>query len=102
MDMRPIRWGPPAVAVLLLAMIVNQSQAETVRVVTFNLLHGGPWSGLFGNGADLNERLEIVVEQLGALRPDVVALQEASVGGNRGNVAERLGRALGLEWIHAP
>jgi endonuclease/exonuclease/phosphatase family metal-dependent hydrolase len=31
-----------------------------------------------------------------------VALQEASVGGKRGNVAERLGRALGIEWIHAP
>ena len=90
------------VASLLLAMTVGQSQAETVRVVTFNLLHGGPWSGLIGNGADLNERLEIVVEQLAALRPDVVALQEASVGGKRGNVAERLGRALGIEWIHAP
>jgi endonuclease/exonuclease/phosphatase family metal-dependent hydrolase len=87
---------------LLLAMTVGQSQAKTVRVVTFNLLHGGPWSGLIGNGADLNERLDLVVEQLAALRPDVVALQEASVGGKRGNVAERLGRALGIEWIHAP
>jgi endonuclease/exonuclease/phosphatase family metal-dependent hydrolase len=87
---------------LLLAVTVSQSQAETVRVVTFNLLHGGPWSGLIGNGVDLDERLELVVEQLAALRPDVVALQEASVGGKRGNVAERLGRALGFEWIHAP
>ena len=83
-------------------MTVSQSPAETVRVVTFNLLHGGPWSGLIGNGADLDERLELVVEQLAALRPDVVALQEASLGGNRGNIAERLGRALGIEWIHAP
>lgn len=81
---------------------MSQSQADTVRVVTFNLLHGGPWSGLIGNGADLDERLELVVEQLAALRPDVVALQEASLGGTRGNVAERLGRALGIEWIHAP
>ena len=87
---------------LLLAVTVSQSQAETVRVVTFNLLHGGPWSGLLGNGADVDERLELVVEQLAALRPDVVALQEASVGGKRGNVAERLGRALGSEWVHAP
>jgi endonuclease/exonuclease/phosphatase family metal-dependent hydrolase len=87
---------------LLLAVTVSQSQADTVRVVTFNLLHGGPWSGLIGNGADLDERLELVVEQLAALRPDVVALQEASLGGTRGNVAERLGRALGIEWIHAP
>src|SRR4029453_878205 len=99
---RAILWRPVVVASLLLAMTVGQSQAEPVRVVTFNLLPGGPWSGLIGNGADLNERLEIVVEQLAALRPDVVALQEASVGGKRGNVAERLGRALGTEGIPAP
>ena len=99
---RAILWQPVVIVSLLLAMTVGQSQAETVRVVTFNVLHGGPWSGLIGNGADLNERLEIAVEQLAALRPDVVALQEASVGGKRGNVAERLGRALGFEWIHAP
>jgi endonuclease/exonuclease/phosphatase family metal-dependent hydrolase len=97
-----VLWRPVVIASLLLATTVSQGQAETVRVVTFNLLHGGPWSGLVGNGADLNERLELVVEQLAALRPDVVALQEASVGGGRGNVAERLGRALGFEWVHAP
>jgi endonuclease/exonuclease/phosphatase family metal-dependent hydrolase len=79
---------------------VGAKALRSVRVVTFN--HGGPWSGLVGNGADLNERLEMVVEQLAALRPDIVGLQEASVGGERGNVAERLGRALGMEWIHAP
>jgi len=99
---RAILWQPVVVASLLLTITVSQSQAETVRVVTFNVLHGGPWSGLIGNGADLDERLEIVVQQLAVLRPDVVALQEASVGGQRGNVAERLGRALGFEWIHAP
>ena len=99
---RAILWQPVVVASLLLTITVSQSQAETVRVATFNLLHGGPWSGLIGNGADLNERLELVVQQLAALRPDVVALQEASVGGQRGNVAERLGRALGFGWIHAP
>jgi endonuclease/exonuclease/phosphatase family metal-dependent hydrolase len=101
-----------AVANLLVAMIVAESGpalaqaknegAAPIRVVTFNLLHGGPWSGLIGSGADLDTRLAIVIEQLAALRPDVVGLQEASVGGNRGNVAERLGRALGLEWVHAP
>jgi endonuclease/exonuclease/phosphatase family metal-dependent hydrolase len=100
------------VASLLLAMSVGESRpllaspdnenAVTIRVVTFNLLHGGPWSGLIGNGADLDNRLAIVIEQLAALRPDVVGLQEASVGGKRGNVVERLGRALGLQWVHAP
>jgi len=78
---------------LLLAMTVGQSQAETVRVVTFNVLHGGPWSGLIGNGDDLNERLEIAVEQLAALRPDVVALQEASVGGNTTS------QVFGIGWL---
>src|SRR5262245_40140728 len=99
---RAMLWRPVIGASLLLLTTVSQCQAETIRVVTFNLLHGGPWSGLIGNGADLNERLEMVVAQLAALRPDVVALQEASVGGQRGNVAERLGKALGMEWIHAP
>src|SRR5262245_60891304 len=84
------------------ALADETAPAATIRVVTFNLLHGGPWSGLVGSGADLDERLGMVVEQLRALRPDVVGLQEASVGGWRGNVAERLGRALGLEWVHVP
>jgi endonuclease/exonuclease/phosphatase family metal-dependent hydrolase len=99
------------VASLLLALIVESGpllaraeneNAVTIRVVTFNLLHGGPWSGLIGNGADLDTRLAMVIEQLASLRPDVVGLQEASLGRKRGNVAERLGRALGLEWVHAP
>jgi endonuclease/exonuclease/phosphatase family metal-dependent hydrolase len=99
-------------ASVLLAMSVGESQPlhagsenenrATIRVVTLNLLHGGPWSGLVGTGADVEARLALVIEQLVALRPDVVGLQEASVGGRRGNVAERLGRALGLEWVHAP
>jgi hypothetical protein len=56
-----------AVANLLVAMIVGESGpslaqaknegAATIRVVTFNLLHGGPWSGLIGSGADLDTRL---------------------------------------------
>ena len=98
------------VASLLLAMIVSgpllaspeNEKATMIRVVSFNMLHGGPWSGLIGNGADLDTRLAMVIEQLAALRPDVVGLQEVSLGGKRGNVAERLGRALGLEWVHAP
>lgn len=79
--------------------------AETprpLRVVTFNLFHGGPSSGLTGDAGRLDARLDMVVRELAALEPDVIALQEASAGRGRGNVAERLARRLGFHWIHAP
>jgi len=52
--------------------------ARPLRVVTFNLFHGGPASGLTGDTSDLDTRLAIVIEELRRLAPDVVALQEAS------------------------
>jgi endonuclease/exonuclease/phosphatase family metal-dependent hydrolase len=72
-----------------------------LRVVTFNLFHGGPSSGLLGDGEALEERLEMVTDELRALGPDVIGLQEASVGWSRGNVARRLAAALGMEHVHA-
>ena len=44
----------------------------------------------------------MVVEELRALAPDVVGLQEASIGWGRGNVAARLADALGMTFVHAP
>jgi endonuclease/exonuclease/phosphatase family metal-dependent hydrolase len=73
-----------------------------LRVVTFNLFHGGPSSGLFGDGEALEERLALVTEELRALAPDVVALQEASRGWGRGNVAARLADALRMHYVYAP
>lgn len=73
-----------------------------LRVVTFNLLHGGASSGLSGDGQHLEARLAMVVEELRRLAPDVVALQEASVGRGRGNVAARIAAALGYHYAHAP
>jgi endonuclease/exonuclease/phosphatase family metal-dependent hydrolase len=73
-----------------------------LRVVTFNLFHGGPSSGLFGDGEALEERLAMVTAELRALAPDVIGLQEASVGWGRGNVAARLAGALGMEYVYAP
>jgi endonuclease/exonuclease/phosphatase family metal-dependent hydrolase len=67
-----------------------------VRAITLNLLHGGPLSELRGDDQDLDRRLELVAAELEALRPDVVGLQEASVGRKRGDVAERLAGRLGL------
>jgi endonuclease/exonuclease/phosphatase family metal-dependent hydrolase len=72
-----------------------------LRVVSFNLFHGGPASGLIGDGEALEARLGIVTDELRALAPDVIGLQEASVGWSRGNVASRLADALGMEHVHA-
>jgi len=93
------------VAVLLLAAlpgsVAGDEPAAGLRVVTFNLLHGGPASGWRGDGEHLEERLALVTRELQALRPDIVGLQEASVTRGRGNVAARLAGALGLYWAHA-
>lgn len=93
------------VATLLLAILPGAAAGEesqaALRVVTFNLLHGGPSSGWRGTGEHLEERLAMVTRELQALAPDVVGLQEASIARGRGNVAARLGTALGLYWAHA-
>ncbi len=72
-----------------------------LRFVTFNLLHGGIFSELTGDDAGLEERLTLVVEGLRALDADVIALQEASMGRHRGNVATRLAAALGYHHVQA-
>ena len=95
---------PALVAAALLLTCGAAAGAESapaLRVVTFNLLHGGPSSGWRGDGEHLEERLALVTRELGALAPDVVGLQEASITRGRGNVAARLAKALGLHWAHA-
>jgi endonuclease/exonuclease/phosphatase family metal-dependent hydrolase len=90
----------------LLSMItgspVMAQPAPPLKCVTFNALHGGVFSGLRGNGQDLDQRLEIAVEEFQALQPDVIGLQEASTGRQRGNVAERLATQLGFHYVYAP
>jgi endonuclease/exonuclease/phosphatase family metal-dependent hydrolase len=44
----------------------------------------------------------MVAEELRSLDPDVVGLQEGSTSRGRGNVVERLARALGLHYVYAP
>src|ERR671912_1111942 len=90
---------------LLLALTVGLAGAATdaappLRIVTFNLLHGGPWSELTGDDQQLERRFQMVATELQRLQPDVVALQEASVGRRRGNVAARLAARLGFEYVH--
>jgi len=80
---------------------VSRAAAEPIRVLTFNLLHGGPVASVTGDGEHLEDRLAIVVAELRRLQPDVIALQEASIGSRRGDVALRLARELGYHAAHA-
>jgi endonuclease/exonuclease/phosphatase family metal-dependent hydrolase len=92
-----------ALLLVLVAMAGSAAGGERgrpLRVITFNLLHGGPASGLAGDGDHLETRLAMVIDELRGLAPDVVALQEASVGRGRGNVAARIAGALGLHHVH--
>jgi endonuclease/exonuclease/phosphatase family metal-dependent hydrolase len=73
-----------------------------LRFVTFNLYHGGPFSGLSGDDRHLERRLELAIEELKALRPDVIGLQEASTSRRRGSVAGRLAGGLGFFYVYAP
>ena len=75
--------------------------ARPLRFVSFNVLHGGMSSGLWGDGERLEDRLDATTDGLRSLDADVIGLQEASRGWRRGNVAERIGTALGFESVDA-
>jgi endonuclease/exonuclease/phosphatase family metal-dependent hydrolase len=77
------------------------AEERPLRLVTFNMLHGGPWSSFTGDDLHLESRLAMMIEELRALRPDVVALQESPVTWRRGDVAARVAHALGFEHVHA-
>jgi endonuclease/exonuclease/phosphatase family metal-dependent hydrolase len=95
-------------AVLLLALSSSatfagpEEHGRPLRVVTYNLLHGGPASGFMGDETHLEARLEMAIRELAALEPDIVALQEASQSRRHGNVPERIARHLGMHVIFAP
>jgi endonuclease/exonuclease/phosphatase family metal-dependent hydrolase len=74
---------------------------RALRYVSFNVFHGGASSGLFGNGQELDRRLEMAADELRVLEPDVIGLQEASVSLGRGNVARRLADRLAFHYVHA-
>ncbi len=78
-----------------------EAEERPLRLVTFNVLHGGPWSSFTGDDLQLESRLAMVIEGLRALDPDVVALQESPITRQRGDVAARIAQALGLVHVHA-
>lgn len=87
----PIAWAEPGPA-----------ESSRLRVLTYNLLHDGPWSGFFENGTHLEERLDITIQELQRLQPDVIALQEASDSRKHGNVPQRIAEALGYQMVFEP
>jgi endonuclease/exonuclease/phosphatase family metal-dependent hydrolase len=66
---------------------------DRVKVVTLNL---------WGEQPPLERRMQLCIERLGALAPDVVALQEVRQKPDLPNQAETLARALGLGYSYAP
>ena len=103
-----IRWIliPLPLVCFLLTCLMNepaataaQNQPPQLRILTYNLLHDGPWSGFFENGTHLEERLDMTIQELRRLQPDVIALQEASVSRTHGNVPQRIAHALGYQMV---
>lgn len=80
----------------------GRSDLSPLRVLTYNLLHDGPWSGFFENGTHLEERLDMTIQELQRLQPDVIALQEASDSRKHGNVPQRIAEALGYQMVFEP
>lgn len=96
---------PAVIGALVLGLALGAGPAEgntpaALRVVTFNLLHGGPASGLSGDDDHLDDRLALVARELREVAPDIVGLQESSITRGR-HVAAQLAGALGLHWAHA-
>jgi endonuclease/exonuclease/phosphatase family metal-dependent hydrolase len=94
-------------AILLLCTPIAHAEegrghSPTLRVLTYNLLHDGPWSGFFESGTRLTERLDMTIQELQRLQPDVIALQEASDSRKHGNVPQRIADALGYQMVFAP
>ena len=80
----------------------GRQDAPALRVLTYNLLHDGAWSGFFESGTHLAERLDMTIQELQRLQPDVIALQEASDSRKHGNVPQRIAAALGYQMVFAP
>jgi endonuclease/exonuclease/phosphatase family metal-dependent hydrolase len=89
-------------SVAMIGAPANAEPLPPLRFVTYNLLHGGASSGLFGHGQELDLRLETAAAEIESLGADVIGLQEASASWGRGNVAARLAARLGFHYVHAP
>jgi endonuclease/exonuclease/phosphatase family metal-dependent hydrolase len=82
--------------------VTQANSVPSLKCVSFNLLHGGVFSGVTGEAQDLDQRLALVSEELRTLQADIIGVQEASANRERGNVAERLAAQLGFHYVYAP
>ncbi|MEQ1833756.1 MAG: endonuclease/exonuclease/phosphatase family protein [Candidatus Eisenbacteria bacterium] len=94
---RRVLWPALYVALLfarpaLAAAAPQSAGADTLTVVTLNLWH---------DQHDWPRRLERIVRELGALRPDVICLQEVLQHATLPNQAETLAQRLGYAWSFA-
>lgn len=87
---------------LVIGSVVRANSVPPLKCVSFNILHGGVFSGITGETQDLDRRLSLVVEELRTLQIDIIGLQEASTSRARGNVAERLATQLGFHYVYSP
>jgi endonuclease/exonuclease/phosphatase family metal-dependent hydrolase len=100
---------PPCLLLALGLLVVvpdstpaDEHASSPVRLLTYNLLHDGPWSGFFDHGTHLEQRLDMTIRELQTLRPDIIALQEASDSRRHGHVPHRIAEALGYHVAFAP
>ena len=70
----------------------GSSSAATVRVMTINL-----WNAYF-NGADVDQRTQMVADAVTAFEPDFVAMQEVVQSSSIQNRAEVIAQATGYQW----
>ena len=88
-------------ALLGLLASVSTAGAAPLRLLTFNVLHGGLGVAYWGDAQRLEDRLAIATRELKRLDPDVIGLQEASHSWRHGDVAARLAHALGYQHVRA-
>jgi len=70
-------------------------EVESLRVVSYNLLHGFPLM------RDLSQRVDVLVRELQFLDADIVLLQEVPQSRTVGDMASRLGQALEMNYVYA-
>jgi endonuclease/exonuclease/phosphatase family metal-dependent hydrolase len=95
-------WIVLALLSVLILPIPFAPAAEPVRplrVLTYNVLHGGPASGFMLDDTHLESRLDMAMREIEALQPDIIALQEVSKSRQYGDVAQKIASRLGLHMV---
>jgi endonuclease/exonuclease/phosphatase family metal-dependent hydrolase len=84
--------APPAAVDARVEVDAPAATSTTLKVATFNLLHGFP---TFEN---LEQRTDIVVDWITAVQPDLVAIQEAAISSTSMNRGEIIAQRTSYQW----